>query len=332
MASVVIRQLVRRMYTRPSCPMAIVGPPGSGKTAQAVEAGKELGYPVRIFIASTCDETDIAGMPVYQNNSTVVITPEWGLDFQRQPGLLILDEFNCARTEVLNAMLTLIQDRTFPNGRDRLHPETIILALMNDASMVGNEELSPAMNNRFGWIDMGQPLVKDHIRWFTTGSLEETNKKQKGYGRPKTKPVTLEAWREWLWESEENGADLKELYKEAHNCGLCFASDDLFQTSRRVCTPRTVEKLMYFSGTADVVSKYADYFLDEKNASIFKTAFHKQKHAAPNVGLNSRRGKTDAIDPEDRLQNASEVDRKIKQQLGVGKFFDHSETNEDVVE
>lgn len=335
MAKNSIRQIVRQMYRRPSCPMAIIGPPGSGKTHQAKEAGEELGIPTQVFLASTCDETDIAGMPVYKDGMTQTITPDWGKKFGEQPGLLIFDEFNCARAETLNALLTLISDRTFPNGKDMLHPETIILALMNDATMVGNEELSPAMNNRFGWITMEQPSVSMHLRWFKTGftdyeTIADRDKsgavlasvhKANGGNKPKAKPITIEKWREWLWEKDENGADLKDLYDRAVECELQFASDDMYMTERRVCTARSVEKLLYFAGDSAHVARYADWFLDDANAQKFKTAYTKQKNAAPNIGMGKGRDTYPSSDSPERLKSAETVNNKINAKCGLKKLF-----------
>lgn len=322
-----IDKLIRRMYSRPGAPMAIIGPPGIGKTAQVIQAAKKLGYPYKVFIASTCEETDIAGLPALLDGKTTTITPEWGIEFGKTPGVLILDEFNRARPEVLNAMLTLIQDRTFPNGKDKLHPHTIIIALMNEAEMVGAEELCPAMNNRFGWIIMKEPPVREHLRWFKTGNsnydtVEQRQKAEsKGIDRPAADPISLEDWMEWVQAADENAADLKELYEKAYGQDLSFASEDQFNGQRRNSTPRSVTNLLYFSEDAAHVAKYAQYFLDDRNAAIFRTAFAKMQKSAPNMAMRSGRETTPSGDSSDRLQNAIDLSADLERQSLLSKVI-----------
>lgn len=311
-----LKQLVYKMSTRPSCPIAIIGPPGCGKTAQAKQAGEELGYPTQVFIASTCDETDIAGMPVYKDGATVVITPKWGLEFQKRPGLLILDEFNCARPEVLHAMLTLIQDRIFPNGEDRLHEETIILALMNDAAMVGNEELSPAMNNRFGWVEVGMPEGQEYFNWLSTGSVRGTTEEQrKAQIKNLSKPVTLDQWLNWMRAKPENGADIKDIVDRVMTLGLKFANNDNFINQRKVCTPRAVTNLLYFAGSAENVKRYASMFIDPQNANLFRTAYDKMKNDAANTAWSKSKRGTYGSDDDQNMSNSKVVEEKVQARL-----------------
>ena len=320
-----IRKLVRRMYSRPGARIAIIGPPGMGKTAQVIQAAKELGYPYKIFIASTCEETDIAGIPALVDGKTVYCTPDWGKEFGKRPGVLILDEFNRGRPEVLNAMLTLVQDGVFPSG-DKLHPHTIIIALMNEASMVGAEELCPAMNNRFGWFVMKQPSVQDHVRWFKTGFSEfntvaERDKATLEINRPEAEPISMEDWIQWVHSSDENAADLKELYETAYGQELKFAEDDQFVSQRLNCTARSVTNLFYFAGDANHVAKYAQYFLDDRNANIFRTAFQRMKKSAPNMALKSGRAMTSSGDDADRLQNANALSSEIDKMSILSKVI-----------
>ena len=313
-----IRQLIRRMYSRPSVPMAIIGPPGMGKTAQVKAAAEEIGYECFIFIASTCDETDIAGVPILVDGVTTTATPHWAKKAGEKPCVLCFDELNRGRPEVLNAILTLLQDRILPNGY-KLHPCTIMIALMNDAAMVGAEELCPAMNNRFGWIEMTQPSEDDFFRWLSTGSsdfatvAEREAAAEKGkYGTPEFQPVTMEEWLKFYQEADENCADLKELCRRAKATEMQFASNDQFTQQRRTCTPRSVTNLLYFSGDVQHVGTYAKYFLDDRNANIFKTALKRMKDSASNVAMRSDREKLPTGDDQGRRENAINVDNAVQ--------------------
>lgn len=322
--AVSIRNVIRRCYSRPSVPMAFVGDPGYGKTAQVQEAGWELGYDVITIIGSTREETDIAGIPALVNGRSTTITPDWGLALQEKPGLLLLDEFNRARPEVLNAMLTLVQSRTFPNGRDKLHDHTIIIAVMNDPEMVDAEHLCPAMNNRFGWVDLGVPSMQDSLCWLLTGSTEyesvaakkeaEANGNAKVVGPPSAPPMTKEEWRKAFWASDDAFEDVKELLKRVCNTEGRFAEGKVFSEQRNTFTMRSLENLLYFGVDAAHVSQYARFFLDQRNANVFKTAFSKMKRSAPNVAMKQGRETVGSTDDSERLQNAADVHRKVVQQ------------------
>lgn len=313
-----IRQLIRRQYSRPSVPMAIIGPPGMGKTAQVKAAAAEIGYECFIFIASTCDETDIAGLPILVDGVTTTATPHWAKTCGEKPCVLCFDELNRGRPEVLNAILTVLQDRVLPNGY-KLHPHTIMIALMNDAAMVGAEELCPAMNNRFGWIEMTQPSEDEFFRWLNTGSSDfETVAERKAmekttYGTPEFKPITMEEWLEFYHASDENCADLKELGRRAKATELKFAAtNEQFTQQRRICTARSLTNLFYFAGDAQHAGAYAKYFLDDRNANIIKTALKRMKDSASNVAMRSDREKLPTGTDQDRLENAMNVDAAVQ--------------------
>ena len=318
-----IRNVVRRMYSRPSIPVAFTGDPGYGKTAQVQEAGRELGYDVYTIIGSTREETDIAGIPALVNGRSTTITPDWGLALQEKPGVLLLDEFNRARPEVLNAMLSVVHGRMFPNGRDRLHEHTIIIAVMNDPEMVDAEHLCPAMNNRFCWVDLGVPSMQSALCWFLTGSTEyesvaakkeaEANAKPGTFGPPSAPPMTLDEWRKAFWSSDDAFSDVKDLLKRVCNTEARFAEGKTFSEQRNTCTMRSLEHLLYFGVDAAHVAKYAHFFLDPRNANVFKTAFSKMKRSAPNVAMKQGRETVGSTDDSERLQNAADVHRKVVQ-------------------
>ena len=331
-----IRNLMRRMFSRPDVPMALVGDPGYGKTAQVQEAGWELGYDVYTIIGSTREETDIAGIPALVNGRSTTITPDWGLALQEKPGVLLLDEFNRARPEVLNAMLSLVHGRQFPNGRDRLHEHTIIIAVMNDPEMVDAEHLCPAMNNRFGWVDLGIPSMQSALCWFLTGSFEyesvaakqEAEGIEKKINPPSAPPMTKKEWRKAFWSSDDAFADTKELLKRVFNTEARFAEGKVFSDQRNNLTMRSMENLLYFGGDAAHVASYAHFFLDARNANVIKTAFAKMKRSAPNIAMKQGREVVGSTDDSERLQMAATVNRKVVQQR-LAKLADNDTDDDD---
>ena len=324
---------------RPSIACAVRGVPGIGKTALVMEAGRIIGYPVIVILASTRDETDIAGLPIYQDDTVKLIAPEWAKKCMDQPCILYFDEMNLARPETLNALQCVVHGRTMPNGQ-KLHPHTIIITTMNDAYMVGTEEMSPAMNNRFFWVDMDPPNVGDFVRWIKTGSTkhqtvaerEAAEAAEQGALKPEktsAKPITIEEWRKWFHSNDANGADLKDLIQRVADTGLTLAStNEHFEVGRRVCTPRSLENLLYFAGDAEHAARFAPWFLDEANAQLFKTAYNKMKNSAPNVSLGGNRAMAGQGDDEDRLSTARSVDQKALSRMGIVQLMNKTQNSD----
>jgi len=132
--------------------IAIVGDPGSGKTEIIERHCRSIGMNFDPLLTSSLDETDVAGLPVKTVKEVGVgvqyVKRDWAA---WDEGVIFLDEFNCGRPEVTDTLLTLIQSRKFPDGQ-KLSDKVVFIAAMNDERQCGNNELSPAMRNRFAWF------------------------------------------------------------------------------------------------------------------------------------------------------------------------------------
>jgi len=132
--------------------VAIVGDPGSGKTEIIERYCHSVGLNFEPLLTSSLDETDVAGLPVKAVKDTGVGVEYVKRDWSKwDEGVIFLDEFNCGRPDVTDTLLTLIQSRKFPDGQ-KLSDKVIFIAAMNDERQCGNNELSPAMRNRFAWF------------------------------------------------------------------------------------------------------------------------------------------------------------------------------------
>jgi len=173
---------------------------------------------------------------------------------------------NCARKEVQDTLLTVIQSRHLPNG-DRLPEGAMIIAAMNPAEMCDNYELSPAMRTRFMWcrhqLDMN-PFAAWLLGQNTTSFSPEK------YPAPK-EHQTFEQWLELFRGSSEFEPDKKKLLLEAIKQGLNFTSDIDFGEVESATCPRTIANLFYWTKNAAEVVHFAPAFLDEKAVAVFKS-------------------------------------------------------------
>lgn len=163
-----MKNILNKALKNPLVPIAFEDLPGHAKTSRIESFAKANNLPFVKLLASSMDETDIAGIYVKDidsnGNTTVnLISPSWFSKLKTK-GLLFLDEFNCARREVQDTMLTLICNRELPNG-DRLGDNVLIVAAMNNSAMINGTELSPAMKNRFGWFSSAISST-DWLLWY----------------------------------------------------------------------------------------------------------------------------------------------------------------------
>jgi len=108
----------------------IEGAPGGGKSALALEVGKELKFDrVEMFFASLRDPVDLLGTPHSDGEVTRWRPPEELMHLSTGRNLLILDELSDAPTPMQNALCGLILNGRV--GKLQLSPQTHIIATGN---------------------------------------------------------------------------------------------------------------------------------------------------------------------------------------------------------
>lgn len=143
-------------------PVMLVGAPGTGKTAAVKHFARQIGYELIILVGSRMDPTDISGLPSsgifvdsdgVETNVTVQNAQEWQARILSNPKtILFLDEYSNSPSAVQASMLSLIQDRQFPNGRN-FPQETIIIGAMNPPEEAADGyDMSLPTVNRFMWV------------------------------------------------------------------------------------------------------------------------------------------------------------------------------------
>lgn len=174
-------------------PVMLVGAPGTGKTETVRELADRLGYELITVIGSQMDSTDITGLPkgekvIERENGndvwgTVYLAPWWQIRIlQNKKVILFLDEFSNTPGSTRASMLTMLQNREFPNG-EVMPPETIVIGAMNPAEQAadGYELDLPTTNRLFflswnpsisSWYEgmlnaWGKEVEPEEMKWRT---------------------------------------------------------------------------------------------------------------------------------------------------------------------
>lgn len=168
-----VEQLKNAMATRlyqpqVSCTPALIGAPGTAKTAFINQLAKSLGYEVITIIASRLEPQDFNGFPGVGTKDGVEVSRyaiwDWQLEvLNKKKVVIFLDEFSNARPDTQASLLSFIQDREFPAFIDgkpvKLPDETFIICALNpDDSAADFTEISKPLANRIAWIPWHIPV------------------------------------------------------------------------------------------------------------------------------------------------------------------------------
>lgn len=144
----------------------LVGAPGTGKTESVIALAKAKGYSLITIVPSRMDPTEVAGNPKavvvtiegedgekHSLNATENLAPAWQVRIlTKKKVVLFFDEFSNATPAVRAALLTILQNREFPNGQ-KMPDETILIGAMNPASQAADGyELDLPTSNRLLFI------------------------------------------------------------------------------------------------------------------------------------------------------------------------------------
>jgi MoxR-like ATPase len=150
-------------------PAMVVGPPGVGKTAKIRGLAKSMDYDLITLLGSQMDPTDITGLPkgevITKDDEgndvwgTVYLSPWWQVQIMRKKRvILFLDEFSNTSSSVRASMLTLLQNREFPNGQ-AMPDETIVIGAMNPTEEAADGwELDRPTTNRIVFLVWKSPV------------------------------------------------------------------------------------------------------------------------------------------------------------------------------
>jgi len=141
---------VLRAAGRADVPVLLWGTPGTGKSALIATLGRLDGVHTATVIGSLREPADLAGLPVVQDDGSVLLAPpRWARELvEAGGGYLFLDELSTAAPAVQAAMLRVAMEKVV--GDLPLPAATRIVAAANPADVAaGGWELEPPTANRF---------------------------------------------------------------------------------------------------------------------------------------------------------------------------------------
>lgn len=171
-----------RLGIRARVPMFVWGPPGVGKTFSIESLVREEGMRMYTLIGSTCDPTDINGMPVMIESGVRADTGRprfelgfagrtWIDDLNNAPrgGLLFFDEYTNTPPDVRAALLRGLQSGIFGDSRLNLDRVGIIAAGNPPDQAANGQELDPPTANRFTHLryPVGPEAAREWSEQFT---------------------------------------------------------------------------------------------------------------------------------------------------------------------
>lgn len=131
--------------------LCLMGKPGIGKTEAIERFAREHGRKVVHIIASQILPNEVSGMTMpNQETHTMDVFDHVRLGHMEDGDILFFDELLKGQTQVLNACLTLIQERRMMSGREL--PDILIVAAANPLATPA--KLPPEIRQRFMFVDM----------------------------------------------------------------------------------------------------------------------------------------------------------------------------------
>jgi hypothetical protein len=153
----------------PDKSVLIVGPHGIGKSQIARQVAQYFDLQVVDRRLSQMTEGDMIGLPQVADDVTRFLPVEWFKLGCVKPVLMLLDEFNRAQVEIMNAGFQVVLDREL-NG-NILHLGTRVFACINAGQHYAVNDMDPALVNRFA-IYHFEPDVDDWLEWAKTHGID----------------------------------------------------------------------------------------------------------------------------------------------------------------
>lgn len=146
----------------------LVGPHGEGKTSRVIQLARKLDKPLVRLLLSTKLPEDSGGYPRPDDQQGVMrFLPIAALRMlTERPGILLLDELDKPRPEVLGTVLSLLTERQVTEEL-RLHPRTHIICAMQPAEdwLEDTPSTRDALASRLLWIPIHRTYEHVSSKW-----------------------------------------------------------------------------------------------------------------------------------------------------------------------
>lgn len=166
-------------FVSTNIPVNLLGSPGVGKSDVIRQVADKLNLQVIDFRLSTCDPTDLSGIPFISNDRSRYMPNEaFPLQGDKIPDgksgwLLFLDEITNAPMAVQAAAYQLILDRQV--GQHQIHDKVRIVSagnLIDDGAAVTGE-MSTALKSRMAHINI-EVSIEDWLDWALTSGVHHS--------------------------------------------------------------------------------------------------------------------------------------------------------------
>lgn len=149
-----VKDVLEKVYTNKSLRRSIVplfiGNPGLGKTVLIQEFAKEKNAKLVELITSQMSPFEISGIAMPDKDIKKMVYYNFDkLENLKDGDILFFDELLNGNPVVLNACLTILEQRKFISGQDL--PDIMIIAAANPQGM---SPLTPQIKERFVWYDV----------------------------------------------------------------------------------------------------------------------------------------------------------------------------------
>jgi len=149
-----IKEILEKVYTneelRKSIVPLFIGDPGLGKTVLITEFAKEKGVELVELITSQMSPFEISGIAMPEKDSKKMVYYNFDkLENLKDGDILFFDELLNGNPVVLNACLTILEQRKFISGKPL--PDIMIVAAANPQGMT---PITPQIKERFVWYNV----------------------------------------------------------------------------------------------------------------------------------------------------------------------------------
>ena len=149
-----IKEILEKVYSneelRKSIVPLFIGDPGLGKTVLITEFAKEKGVELVELITSQMSPFEISGIAMPEKDSKKMVYYNFDkLENLKDGDILFFDELLNGNPVVLNACLTILEQRKFISGKPL--PDIMIVAAANPQGMT---PITPQIKERFVWYNV----------------------------------------------------------------------------------------------------------------------------------------------------------------------------------